>query len=188
MNFGESYVGAAKDRDPVDVLTDDEMTGVNELVRSGIADRNQLYLYSSSNGASAINQLLTETHVFRAAVSHGGIANWLGYYHTCRRLGDETIPGFLEGRKPEDSPELYRRISPVFHVDRISTPLLLVIGEKDTRFEDTMEFYRALRRAGNVVSLVTHPGEGHELSNATLGKQHVRRALEFFRSAKPANR
>ena len=72
MNFGEGYVGAAKDRDPVDVLTDDVMTGVNELVRSGIADRNQLFLYSSSNGASAINQLLTQTHEFRAAVSHGG--------------------------------------------------------------------------------------------------------------------
>jgi len=185
MNFGERYVGTAKDRDPVDVLTDDVMTGVNELVRSGIADRNQLFLYSSSNGASAINQLLTETHEFRAAVSHAGIANWLGYYQARRRLGDETIPGFLGGRKPEDSPELYRRISPVFHVDRISTPLLLVIGEKDTRFEDTMEFYRALRKAGSPVSLITYPGVGHELSNAALAEEHVRRTLEFFRSAKP---
>jgi dienelactone hydrolase len=185
MSFGEGYVGAAKDRDPVDVLTDDVMTGVNELVRSGIADRNQLFLYSSSNGASAINQLLTETHEFRAAVSHGGVANWLGYYQNRRRLGDETIPGFLGGRKPEDSLELYRRISPVFHVDRISTPLLLVIGEKDTRFEDTMEFYRALSKAGSPVSLVTYPEEGHELSTASLAEQHVRRALDFFRAAKP---
>jgi len=188
MSFGEGYVGAAKDRDPVDVLTDDVMTGVNELVQSGIADRNQLFLYSSSNGASAINQLLTETHEFRAAVSHGGVANWLGYYQTRRRLGDETIPGFLGGKKPEDSPELYRRISPVFQVDRISTPLLLVIGEKDTRFEDTMEFYRALRKAGSPVSLVTYPGEGHGLSTAALAEQHVRRALDFFRAAKPVLR
>jgi dipeptidyl aminopeptidase/acylaminoacyl peptidase len=73
-------------------------------------------------------------------------------------------------------------------VDKISTPLLLVIGEKDTRFDDTMEFYRALRKAGSLVSLVTYPGESHGLSNATLAEQHVRRALEFFRSAKPATR
>ena len=188
MNFGEAYVGASKDRDPVDVLTDDVMTGVNELVRSGIADPNQLFLYSSSNGASAINQLLTHTHVFRAAVSHGGVANWLGYYQTRRLLGDETIPGFLRGRKPEDSPELYRRISPVFQVEKISTPLLLVIGEKDTRFDDTMEFYRALLKAGSPVSLVTYPGEGHQLSNAMLAEQHVQTALDFFRSVKPATR
>lgn len=188
MNFGEAYVGASKDRDPVDILTDDVMTGVNELVRSGIADPNRLFLYSSSNGASAINQLLTQTHAFRAAVSHGGVANWLAYYQTRRLLGDETIPGFLGGRKPEDSPELYRRISPVFNVDKISTPLLLVIGETDTRFDDTMEFYRALRKAGSPVSLVKYAGEGHELSNATLAEQHVKRALEFFRSAKPVTR
>jgi dipeptidyl aminopeptidase/acylaminoacyl peptidase len=62
---------------------------------------------------------------------------------------------------------------------------LLVIGEKDTRFEDTMEFYRALSKAGSPVSLVTYPEEGHELSTASLAEQHVRRALDFFRAAKP---
>lgn len=129
MSFGEAYVGASKDRDPVDVLTDDVMTGIAELVSRGIADPDQLFLYSSSNGASAINQLLTKTRTFRAAVSHAGVSNWLGYYQVRHSLGDETIAGFLGGRKPEDSPELYRRISPVYHVDKIVTPLLLVIGE-----------------------------------------------------------
>jgi dipeptidyl aminopeptidase/acylaminoacyl peptidase len=183
MNFGEAYVGTSKDRDPVGVLTDDVMMGIEELVRAGIADLDQVFLYSSSNGASAINQILTQTRVFRAAVSHGGVSNWLGYYQTRRLLGDETIPGFLRGRKPEDSPELYRRISPVFHVDKIVTPLLLAIGEKDTRFEDTMQFYEALRKAGSPVSLVTYPGEGHEFSTAALAEQHVQKALEFFRGA-----
>jgi dipeptidyl aminopeptidase/acylaminoacyl peptidase len=188
MNFGEAYVGTSKDRDPVDVLTDDVMTGINALVQSGIADPDQLFLYSSSNGASAINQLLTRTRAFRAAVSHGGVSNWLGYYQTRRPLGDETIPGFLGGRKPEDFPELYRRISPIFHVDKIVTPLLLVIGEKDTRYSDTMNFYEALRTAGSPVSLSAYAGEGHELSTVARAEEHVRRALEFFRSYAPTAR
>jgi len=188
MSFGEAYVGTSKDRDPVDLLTDDVMTGINALVRSGIADPDRLFLYSSSNGASAINQLLTQTRVFRAALSHGGVSNWLGYYQTRRPLGDETIPGFLGGRKPDDSPELYHRISPLFHVDKIVTPLLLVIGEKDTRFDDTMRFYQALRRAGSPVSLVTYPDEGHELSTAARAEQHVRKAVEFFRSSAPSTK
>jgi dipeptidyl aminopeptidase/acylaminoacyl peptidase len=183
MNLGDAYLGTSKDRDPVDVLTDDVMTGIADLVRTGIADPEQLFLYSSSNGATAINQLLTQTRAFRAAVSHGGVSNWLGYYERRRRLGDETIPGFLGGRKPEDSPELYRRIAPVFQAATIATPLLLVIGEKDTRFEDTMQFYEVLRKAGSPVSLVIYPGEGHELSTAALAEQHVQKALEFFRSA-----
>ena len=182
MAFGEAYVGASKDRDPVDVLTDDVMTGIADLVRRGIADPEQLFLYSSSNGASAIDQLLTQTRAFRAAVSHGGVSNWLGYYQMRHALGDETIPGFLGGKVPEDSLELYHRISPLYQVDKITTPMLLVIGEKDTRYHDTMQFYEALRRIGRPVSLVAYPGEGHEISSAALAEQHVRKALEFFRS------
>ncbi len=181
--LGEAYVGASMGRDPVDVLTDDVMTGIAELVHRGIADPDQLFLYSFSNGASAIDQLLTQTHAFRAAVSFGGVANWLGYYRIRHPLGDETIPGFLGGRKPEDSPELYRRISPVNQVDKIKTPLLLVVGDKDApRYNDTMEFYEALRKAGSPVSLVVYPGEGHGISTPALADQHVKRALDFFRS------
>ena len=186
--FGEAYVGASKDRDPVEVLTDDVMSGIAEVVRRGVADPDQLYLYSSSNGASAIDQLLTQTRAFRAAVSYGGVSNWLGYYQMRHPLGDETIPGFLGGRTPDDSPELYRRISPVYQVDKITTPLLLVIGEKDTRYDDTMRFYEALRKIGSPVSLVIYPGEGHEISNAALAEQHVRKALEFFRSIQTSTR
>ena len=44
MAFGTAYVGASKDRDPVDVLTDDVMSGVAELIRRGVADPRALFL------------------------------------------------------------------------------------------------------------------------------------------------
>ena len=191
--FGEAYVGASKDRDPVEVLTDDVMTGVSELVRRGVADPDRLFLYSTSNGASAIDQLLTQTHEFRAAVSHGGVADWLGYYRANQPRGDGTIPGFLGGRKPEDSPDLYLRISPFYQADKITTPLLLVVGAKDSipgggsRYDDANRFYEALRKAGRPVDLVVYPDEDHGVS-AGLAEQHVRRAIEFFRSAPPRKR
>jgi dipeptidyl aminopeptidase/acylaminoacyl peptidase len=160
------------------------MSGVAELIRRGVADPRALFLYSSSNGASAIDQLLTQTDQFRAAVSHGGVADWLGYYNRRHLLGDETIPGFLGGREPDDSPDLYYRISPVYHADKIDTPLLLVIGEKDTRYADTVQFYDSLLKLGKPVTLVVYPGEGHELSTASLADQHVRRAIRFFRASR----
>jgi len=192
--FGEAYVGTSKDRDPVDVLTDDVMTGVAELVRRGIADPEQLFLYSSSNGASSIDQLLTQTHAFRAAVSLGGVSDWLGYYRANQPGRDETIPNFLGGRRPEDSPDLYLRISPLYHVDKITTPLLLAVGEKDSipdggsRYNDAKAFYEALRKVGSPVDLVVYPGEGHELLSAAVNEQHVRRAIDFFRSARTSVR
>ncbi len=185
-SFGEAYIGASRNRDPVEVLTDDVMSGVAELVRRGVADPNRLFLHSTSTGASAIGQLLTETRAFRAAVAHGGVFDWLGHYQMRHPLGDETIPGFLGGRTPADSLDLYRRISPVYRAERIKTPLLLVIGDKDeTRYDDNLRFYDALRKAGSPVSLVVYKGEGHGLSNAERGVKHVRQSIDFFRSAPP---
>jgi dipeptidyl aminopeptidase/acylaminoacyl peptidase len=182
--FGEDYVGRSLERDPVDVLVDDVMSGVNNLLRRGIADPARMYLYSTSNGASAINQLLTRTNVFRAAVSHAGVADWLAYYEEQKaRQADVLIAGFLGGRKPEDSPDLYRRISPIYQAEKIKTPLLLAVGEKDVRRTDTQRFYEALQKAGAPVELVTYPEEGHEFSNAATAEAHFNNAMRFFKSA-----
>jgi dipeptidyl aminopeptidase/acylaminoacyl peptidase len=185
--MGEAYVGAAKDRDPIDVLVDDVMSGVNDLIRRGIADRSRLYLYSSSTGATSIGQLLTQTRAFRAGFAHGGVYDWIAHYQMRHPLGDGVIPGFLRGRTPADSMDLYRRNSPFYVADRIQTPLLLVLGEKDeTRVEDTHRFYDALIKAGSPAKLVVYPGEAHQLTSAAGGVKHVRLALDFFRDAPPA--
>jgi dipeptidyl aminopeptidase/acylaminoacyl peptidase len=59
----------------------------------------------------------------------------------------------------EDSPELYRRISPSYHAKNITTPLLLIVGQKDTRFNNTLLFHEALRKAGTPVTFVVYPTE-----------------------------
>jgi dipeptidyl aminopeptidase/acylaminoacyl peptidase len=40
-----------------------------------------------------------------------------------------------------------------------------------------------LRKAGSPVTLVTYPTEGHEIASRDIADRHVRKALEFFRSA-----
>ncbi|HTG74359.1 MAG TPA: prolyl oligopeptidase family serine peptidase [Terriglobia bacterium] len=180
--FGTDYVGRAKDRDPVNVLVDDVMSGVDELIRRGIADPDRLFLYGFSNGASSVNQLLTQTQRFRAAVSAGGVADWLVWYRERFATAGDFIAQFLGGHRPEDSLDLYRRISPFYQVHKISTPLLLAIGDKDTRLPDTTRFYEALRAAGAPATLVTYPGDGHGLSRAST-EDYLRRTLSLFRSA-----
>jgi dipeptidyl aminopeptidase/acylaminoacyl peptidase len=180
--FGEQYVGRSLTRDPIDVLVDDVMSGVNDLVRHGVANPSRMFLYSTSNGASAINQLLTETRAFRAAVSHAGVADWLLYYEEQKaRQADVLIAGFLGERTPEDSLELYRRISPVYQADKIKTPLILTVGEKDVRLADAQRLNESLSKSGAPVTFVTYPNEGHEFSNPAAAEQHLRKAIEFFR-------
>jgi len=95
--------------------------------------------------------------------------------------GDNTIPNFLRGRRPEDSPELYNRISPFYHADKISTPLILTVGEKDTRLDDHQRFYAALKSAGAPETLVVYPGQGHEILDPQMLEEHFNRALAFFK-------
>jgi acetyl esterase/lipase len=109
-------------------------------------------------------------------------------YERRRPLGDETIPGFLGGKRPEDVVELYRRISPVYHVNNITTPLLLVVGEKDSRYTNAIAFYEALQQAGRPVTLVQYPGEGHEIMSDAVAEQHVRsNSSANMRSVQGAN-
>jgi dipeptidyl aminopeptidase/acylaminoacyl peptidase len=193
-SLGDAYVGSAKDRDPVEVLTDDVMSGVEELIGRGDVDRDRMFLYSFSTGASAIDQLLTQTTAFRSAVSFAGVADWLGYYRANQPRGDDTIPNFLGGKRPEDSPGLYDRISPVKHVDHIQTPLLLTIGDKDSipgggsRYLDTLAFYDALRKAGRPAELIVYRDQGHGINTDGLIEQHLNKAIDYFRSHMPAER
>jgi hypothetical protein len=78
--------------------------------------------------------------------------------------------------------DLYRRISPVHHVERITIPLLLAVGDKDTRLADTLRFYQALHEAGQSVKLVRYPDEGHEIASSSVAEQHLQMAIDFLES------
>ncbi len=192
VSFGPAYLAPSSTLDPVTLLTNDVVSGVEELIRRGDVDPDRLFLYSFSTGASAIGQLLTQTRCFRAAVSFAGVADWLQYYRDNQPRGDNTIPNFLGGRRLEDSPGLYDRISPAKHAGLIHTPLRLVIGDNDSlpggasRYRDTLAFYDALRQAGRNVELQIHRGQGHGLDSAALSERHVRQSIEFFLAHMPA--
>ena len=148
-------------------MADDILSGVDKLIQMGIADPERLGLFSSSTGASAIDLLLTKTTRFKAAISASGVADWISYY-LLRPSDDDTIPDMLEGRTPWDAPDLYRTLSPVFQANRIHTPLLLAVGDKDTRLPDSVMFYNALRRLARPVTLVRYPDQGHVFEGSSL--------------------
>lgn len=153
--------------DPAELESEDILSGVDTLIAQGIADPDRLALYGMSNGASAVNLMLTRTHRFKAAVSTGGVSDWFNYY-MYRPADDWTIPDFLDGKTPQNDLNLYLRISPLYHLASVTTPLLLITGDKDTRAIQAVLLYEGLRRLGKPVTLVRYPSEGHELSGTGL--------------------
>lgn len=173
--FAQSAQGAAAG----EALVEDVLSGVDELIARGLVDPQRLGLYSFSTGASAINYLLTRTTRFKVAVSAAGVSDWVHYF-LLRDVDDWTIPDMLNGHTPFDDLQTYLSLSPIYHLDRVVTPLMLVVGDKDQRLLDNIYMFDGLRRLGREVTLVRYPGEGHGIASSSAIKDYWNRVNEFF--------
>lgn len=174
-----AHIAAARQRNVGDVVLDDVLSGVDALVARGIADERRLGLLGASNGASVVNYLITRTDRFRAAVSQGGVSDWLHYF-LLRDADDWTIPDSLQGRTPWTDRATYLAASPLYHLDKVKTPLLLVVGDRDQRALDHIYLYQGLRRLEREVKLVRYPEEGHVILASAALKDYWTRVNEFF--------
>jgi dipeptidyl aminopeptidase/acylaminoacyl peptidase len=142
---------------------DDVLTGVDYLVKRGIADPEKLGAMGWSAGGHMTNWLITQTGRFKAASSGAGASNWISMY----AQSDVRIyrtPWFGSDPWHADSNlKAYRDHSPIFQVFRTKTPTLLMFGQNDNRvpLPQGIEMYHGLKANGVPVELVIFPREGH---------------------------
>jgi dipeptidyl aminopeptidase/acylaminoacyl peptidase len=125
-------------------------------------------LWGHSFGAYATSNLITRTSIFAAAVSGATppelFRNWAsGRDRDSRNI--ETGQARMGGN-PFEYPERYFSQSAFFHLDKVTTPVLILHGEKDLTIlfgEGEMMFY-ALRRLGKTAELVAYANGDHSLS------------------------
>jgi dipeptidyl aminopeptidase/acylaminoacyl peptidase len=142
---------------------DDVLTGIDALVRDGLADPDRLGIMGWSAGGHMTNWLITRTDRFKAASSGAGAANWISMYS---QSDIRAHRDFWFGGDPwgEGAPlDVYLKSSPAFFAQRVKTPTLIMVGERDERvpMQQSVEMYRALKRNGATVELVIFPREGH---------------------------
>jgi len=78
---------------------------------------------------------------------------------------------------PWENPQLLWEYSPVAHVEKMYTPLLLIHSENDFRapIPAAEGLFVALRRLGRDVEMVRYPRDGHELSRSGEPKHRIDR-------------
>ena len=157
----------------------DVLTGVDAVVKRGIANPQQVGIMGHSYGGFMTFWAITQTNLFRAAIGHAGISDWFSMY------GQTDHPESVEwgaGAKPWTSPESYRRFSPITYVERVNTPLLITHGEQDRRvpIAQAEQYYRSLKRLGKEVVLVRYPRAGHGISEPNHQIDLVTRQLGWF--------
>jgi dipeptidyl aminopeptidase/acylaminoacyl peptidase len=163
----------------LDVMVDDIISGIDELIREGIADPERIGLYGFSNGGGVVNQIVTKTDRFKCAVSVAGAisVDWLrGFFlQTMNPMTPE-----MAGSLPWEDPEAYLRLSALFRLNHVHTPMLLADGDNDGDFLlNTIEMYNGLRYLGRDVTLLRYPNQGHGFEGAALA-DFWRREETFF--------
>jgi dipeptidyl aminopeptidase/acylaminoacyl peptidase len=144
----------------------DLMAGVDELIKRGYIDDKKLAVTGGSGGGLLTNWTIGQTTRFAAAVSQRDIASWTDWWYTA----DFTLfqPSWFKA-PPFEDPEDYKRRSPITYVNKIQTPLMLILGEADWRTPTGPggeAMFRALKYRRIPTVMVRFPNESHELSRS----------------------
>lgn len=162
---------------------DDLVDGKRALVEMGVTDPKRVGVTGGSYGGFATAWSSTYYSAeFAAGVMFVGISN------NVSKFGTTDIPNEMylvhERKWPWEEWDHLMERSPITHVDKAETPLLIMHGEEDTRVSPTQsyELYRHIktRKPGTPVRLVLFPGEGHGNRLAASRYDYNLRMMEWF--------
>ncbi|HMI18926.1 MAG TPA: S9 family peptidase [Sphingomonas sp.] len=159
----------------------DALAAVDDAVARGIADRKRLYVGGWSYGGMLTNYLIASDTRFRAAVTGASISNILAGYGT-----DEYVRDYeMELGQPWQHMDVWLRNSyPFYHNDRIVTPTLFMVGDKDMNVPmlNSEQMYQALKSRGVDSELVIYPGQFHGFTRPSFLKDRMERWLAWYRA------
>ena len=120
----------------------------------------------ASYGGFMTMLLTTRTNIYAAAIEHAGISSISSYW-------GEGYWGYLYSSVasansfPWNNSKLYIDQSPLFHADKVNTPLLLLHGKADTNVPtgESIQMFTALKLLGKTVELVEIEGQDHHITD-----------------------
>jgi dipeptidyl aminopeptidase/acylaminoacyl peptidase len=138
----------------------DLMTGVDALVAEGLVNPDQLAIRGWSYGGILGGWTITQTNRFKAASVGAMVSDWtseyaMGFNHDVRL--------WYIGGTPWENPAAYRQRSAYTHIAKVTTPTIVIHGERDTTdtIGQSMMFYQGLKDRGVPVRFVRFPREPH---------------------------
>lgn len=160
----------------------DIIDGMDHLIGQGLVDENKVGITGGSYGGFATAWCSTfHSERFAAGVMFVGISNQISKSGTTD-IPDEMYHVHARKRIWEDW-QFFLERSPIYHVEKCRTPLLIMHGKEDPRVHpsQSMELYRNLKILGKTpVRLVFFPGEGHGNRKAAGRLDYHLRSLRWM--------
>ena len=164
------------------------VSGVRAIVKLGYVDSTKLGLQGQSWGGYQTAYLITKTKLFAAAWAGAPVANMTSAYGGIRwgsginrQFQYEKTQSRI-GATLWEKPELYIENSPLFHLPKVTTPLVIMSNDADDAvpWYQGIELFTAMRRLNKPVWLLVYNGEAHNLIERKNRKDIQIREQQFF--------
>lgn len=182
--YGKSFLHKGDGEWGVGAMQDDLTDSVKWAIDQGIADPDNICIYGGSYGGYACLAGLTFTpDVYKCGVDIVGPSNIKTLLDSIPSYWGPLRNDMLKKIGDVDTDEEFnRKISPLYHVDKIKAPLLIGQGANDPRVKqaeaDQIAF--AMEKKGIPVEYVLYPDEGHGFARPDNSIDFNGRAEEFL--------
>jgi dipeptidyl aminopeptidase/acylaminoacyl peptidase len=146
---------------------DDVEDGVQYVIDQGWVDKDKVAIYGGSHGGYAVLRGLTKTpDLYACGVDYVGVSNLFTFMKTIPPYWKPYLKIIKEIWYDEAIPEekaIMEEVSPVYHIDKIKKPLMVVQGANDPRvnIDESDQIVSALRAKGVDVPYMVRYDEGH---------------------------
>ncbi len=159
---------------------EDVLASVDYVIERGFADPDRLGVGGWSYGGLLTNHVIVKTGRFKAAITGAGSTLYVANY------GHDEYQRWWEYELgvpwKEENRKIWEKLSPFNYVENVTTPTLIVGGEKDWNVPilNSEQLYQALKRLGRVTLLVVYPGEFHGIGKPSYIKDLYERYLDWY--------
>ena len=169
--------------------------GIDRVIELGIADKDRIALTGASWGGYSTLVLLTITDRFKAAVAESGPSNHFDSFSVMLRNGAAVRVQEVSndmGGTPWTARQAYIDHSPFFHLDKVTTPLMLVHAREHGDYSipqaQASQVFVGLRSLNKTVSLLIYEGGHGFVASSFIDQQEIwRRIIDWYdRFLKPA--
>lgn len=169
---GRAITGAFGEKDAADVLA-----FLEDALTDPRLDGQRVGVLGGSYGGYMTAWLTTRTDRFAAAIVERGFLDPASF------VGSADIGWFFSQAYVGSDPEQVAAQSPMAHLDKVSTPTLVIHSEQDWRcpVEQGQRWYVGLKQRGVPAELLLFPGEGHELSRSGTPQHRLARFEHILR-------
>ena len=164
------------------------LPAIQAVVDKGIVNEDAIGIQGHSWGGYQVAYMVTQTKRFKAVAAGAPVVDMVSAYDGIR-WGTGLTRQFQYERTQSriggsiwEYPTRFIENSPIFWMDKVQTPVLILQNDADTAvpWYQGLEFFLALRRLGKEVYLFNYNGQPHGLQNRADQKDYTIRMQQYF--------